>query len=83
MMLLRSPDGREHVIVKSLDGYDGWQVVNESIREPAHGEELSDDGKAWRRNTAKAARDDLLAIARNPERLADLLESILARLPKD
>jgi hypothetical protein len=83
MILIQSPDGNEKCLVNSLDGYDGWKVVADDVCEPEpHCVWCEQEGK-WKVDEAAKARAELMAIARNPEKLALLLARILARLPKD
>jgi hypothetical protein len=83
MILIEAPDGSERCLVNSLNGYDGWKVLADDVCEPEpHCVWCDEEGK-WKVDEAAKARAELTAIARNPEKLALLLASILASLPKD
>lgn len=81
MILIESPDGKEKCLVDSLEGYDGWAIVAEDVSKPEPHCYWCPDAQGWKVDAAAKSRAELLAKARDPQQLADLLADILSRLP--
>lgn len=79
MILLQSPDGSERVLVESMDGYDGWEVIAEPCDPPDAFHYW--DGESWALDTDAQKRHEMLQLTRDPDKLAVLLADLMARLP--
>lgn len=75
-------NGKEKCLVDSMKGYDGWTVIADNVSKPAEHCFWCEETNGWKEDAAAKARASMLATIRNPEKLADLLVDILARLPK-
>jgi hypothetical protein len=83
MILIQSPDSAEKCLVASMEGYDGWTVLQDPAEPPAPFHYWDEETDTWKLDEEAHDRAELLAIARDPEQLAGLLASILARLPTE
>lgn len=76
----RIKKGEETQIVQSLDGYDGWQVLDECDRVPTDAEEWDENAKRWKVDPAKQKALKRRAIANNPLDILKRIEAIEAHL---
>lgn len=82
MILIEAPDGSEQKLVKSLDGYEDWAVLDEDSREPTEDEVLDPKTKKWKVDLEKKAKRERKKVAQDLEGLLDRIENLEAEVAK-
>lgn len=81
MILIQHPETGEQCLVENTEGYDGWSVVADDAPMPPDDDcEWCCNAKGWKRNRARRERRQRCDAMRNPERLADIIEAMEARI---